>query len=105
MNPKERDELNTREATECLARYLRYIRGWADWPDEEDPYEESEFLAHLRSADDAGRRWAWDEAGKFLSKAYKALEAKPPLRGTAAGRAWHCGDHPIQVEARRLSSD
>lgn len=84
--------MTTDEATERLARQFVGTPG--------------DRSHHLLLALRAGRAWEWEEAGKQLERAYAVLRATAPLRTfLQAGRAWHRGEHPIQVRAADIEME
>lgn len=45
------------------------------------------------------REWHWGAASDALKRAYNKYGVEGP---EVSVQSWHCGDHPIQREARRI---
>lgn len=91
---KKETKMTTEKATSILADWLHI--GYADIDDMETCVRVNSLMA---SAVSHGRDWNWGAAGKNIHAAYRALGAKP----AGSGYEWHCGEHPVQIEAKKMS--
>lgn len=83
--------MTTDQATERLAEIE--VLGDEDW----NSLTERALQAAVR----AGKDWRWDDAERWIARAYRLLGAEPPAGH--GGYAWHCGAHPLSlaIGARR----